>query len=143
MNIKEFRPISLIRSGYKTLAKVFTNRWKTVLRELSTQHVFIHGRQLHCVLIECLECRLRERNLGVLCKLDLEKTYDLVKLGFSPINTKKIWFWGQWLKWMYSCISNIQFSVLVNGTSIDFFASPRGLRQRSPLLFVFMMEDLV
>ena len=94
VNMKDFRPLSLIGSGYKTLAKVFTNRWKTILRELSTQNVFIHGRQLHCVLIECLKCRLRERNLRVLCKLDSEKTYDLVKLGFSPINTKQIWFWG-------------------------------------------------
>lgn len=69
VNIKDFRPISLIGSGYKTLAKVFTNRGKTVLRDLSTQNVFIHGRQLHCVLIECLECRLRERNLGCFANL--------------------------------------------------------------------------
>lgn len=32
--------------------------------------------------------------------------------------------------------------MLVNGTSIDFFVSPRDLRQRSPLIFVFMMEAL-
>ena len=49
----------------------------------------------------------------------------------------------KWCKWIHSCISTIQFSVLINGSLADFFGSSRGLRQGdplSPMLFLIMME---
>ena len=49
----------------------------------------------------------------------------------------------KWCRWIRTCISTIQFSVLVNGSLADFFGSSRGLRQGeplSPMLFLVMME---
>jgi hypothetical protein len=46
---------------------------------------------------------------------------------------------------MKTCISTVQFSVLVNGSPEGFFGSSRGLRQGdslSPLLFLLIMEVL-
>jgi len=43
------------------------------------------------------------------------------------------------------CISTIKFSILINGTPVDFFGSTRGVRQGdslSPLLFDIVMEAL-
>ena len=56
---------------------------------------------------------------------------------------KKIGFRVNWCRWIRTCISTVQFSILVNGSSAEFFGSSRGLRQGNPLflmLFLVMME---
>ena len=83
VNIKDFRPISLVGRVYKLLSKVLANRLRVVMDNLisETQNSFVGGRQiLDSVLIanECLDSRLKSRISGVVCKLDIEKAYDHV-----------------------------------------------------------------
>ena len=52
-------------------------------------------------------------------------------------------FGVRWCRWIHTCISTVQFSVLFNGSPVNFFGSSRGLRQGdplSPMLFLVMME---
>ena len=52
-------------------------------------------------------------------------------------------FGVRWCRWVHTCISIVQFSVLFNGSLVDFFRRSRGLRQGdplSPMLFLVMME---
>ena len=63
-NIRDFRPISLIGSVYKLLAKVLANWLKVVLDSLisESQNAFVGERKiLDLVLIanECLDSRLK------------------------------------------------------------------------------------
>ncbi|KAJ9680326.1 hypothetical protein PVL29_019595 [Vitis rotundifolia] len=82
--ISDFRPISLITSLYKIIAKVLSGRLRGVLHETihSTQGAFVQGRQiLDAVLIanEIVDERRRSGEEGVVFKIDFEKAYDHVR----------------------------------------------------------------
>uniref|UniRef100_A0A2N9IM54 non-specific serine/threonine protein kinase n=1 Tax=Fagus sylvatica TaxID=28930 RepID=A0A2N9IM54_FAGSY len=150
LNIRDFRPISLVGSMYKLLSKVLANRIRLVMESLisSSQNAFVGGRQtLDSVLIanECLDSRLKSSIPGILCKLDIEKAYDHVNWKCLLYLLERMGFGYRWCHWMKTCISTVQFSILVNGSFEGFFGSSRGLRQGdslSPLLFLLIMEVL-
>jgi hypothetical protein len=87
MDVRDFRPISLVGGIYKIISKVLANRFKSVVGKIisNTQNAFIGGRQiLDYVLIvnECVDSHIRSGEPELLCKLDLEKAYDHVNWDF-------------------------------------------------------------
>jgi hypothetical protein len=126
--MKDFRPISLVGGIYKIIAKVLANRLKGVLEKVisKTQSAFIKGRQiLDPILIanETLDCRLRLKEPGILCKMDVEKAYDYVNWDFLLYLLKRCGFGAKWCSWISYCISSARFSILVNGSPEGFLTA--------------------
>ena len=132
-DFKDLRPISFVRRLYKILTKVLANRIKRVMNKVisKTQNAFVEGRQiLDAVLIanEIVDSTLRRKKCGLLCKLDIEKAYDSISWEFLYQVMGKMGFSSRWMSWIKWCISTASFSVLINGSSVGFFQSSRGLR---------------
>ncbi|RVW30353.1 Transposon TX1 uncharacterized 149 kDa protein [Vitis vinifera] len=91
--ISDFRPISLITSLYKIIAKVLSGRLRGVLHETIhyTQGAFVQGRQILDAVLIANEIVDREEE----------------KKGFSP----------RWRKWMSGCLSSVSYAILVNGSA--------------------------
>ncbi|XP_024640624.1 uncharacterized protein [Medicago truncatula] len=105
-SLNEFRPISLVGSMYKILAKILANRLRQVVDE---------ARKLKKYLL--------------LFKVDFAKAYDSVDWGYLDEVMGSMSFPVVWRKWIKECVGTATASVLVNGSPTDEFHLERGLRQ--------------
>jgi hypothetical protein len=126
VDIKAFRPISLLSGVYKIVAKVFANMLKIVLEKIisKSENAFIRGRKIQdFVLIadQCLDSRIIFGEPDVLCKLDIKKAYDRVNWGFLLYVLRRCSFGEKWCNWIANCISLVHFYVLVNISTTGFF----------------------
>ena len=113
--MKDFRPISLVRSVYKLIVKVLANRLKKVMHGLvnTAQNAFVGGRQIldaSLVANEVIDSILRKKKRGLLCKLDIEKAYDQIDWSFVLNVLQRMGFGEKWSGWIKWCISIASFS---------------------------------
>jgi len=85
--LADFRPISLIGCMYKVLEKVLANRLHSVLGFVvsDAQSTFVRGKQIHDGILianEMVDEARRMKKELLLFKVDFEKAYDSVDLGY-------------------------------------------------------------
>ncbi|GLT47499.1 hypothetical protein SLA2020_211940 [Shorea laevis] len=145
VELKDYRPISLLGCVYKLLAKVLSNRLKSVMAEIvsDTQSAFVGGRQLVdsvLVLNEVVDEIKKRKQAAFVFKADFEKAYDHVDWSFLDWMMESFGFGTKWRGWIMECLSTARISVLVNGSPTREFEVGKGLRQGDPLSpFLFLM----
>ncbi|PKU59156.1 putative mitochondrial protein [Dendrobium catenatum] len=149
VNISDFRPISLCNVFYKIVAKLIANRLKPILPHIIhiSQAGFIAGRQSmdNIILANELLKVFRGSQKLFCAKLDIKKAFDSVSREFLLNRMKLKGFPDKFIDWIKGCISNVHFSICLNGSLEGFFSSSSGLRQGcplSPLLFCIAMDGL-
>nr|GEY90244.1 RNA-directed DNA polymerase, eukaryota [Tanacetum cinerariifolium] len=119
--VKDFRPISLIGSLYKIIAKILANCLVGVLEDIvsDVQSAFV--------------------------AVDFEKAFESVRWDYLDEVLKKFSFGDRWCGWIHSCLRSSKGSILVNGCPTKEFQFHKGLKQGDPLslfLFILIMESL-
>ncbi|GJV37172.1 RNA-directed DNA polymerase, eukaryota [Tanacetum coccineum] len=148
--VKDFRPISLIGSMYKIIAKILANRLVLVLGDLvnEVQSAFIADRQIldgPFILNEIVQWCQSKKKQSLVFKVDFEKAFDSVRWDYLDDILRRFGFGEKWCSWIQSCLRSSRGSVIVNGSPTEEFQFHKGLKQGDPLspfLFILVMETL-
>lgn len=139
VEIKDYRPISLMHSFGKLVAKCLARRLAMVLNELvhPPQSAFIQGRSIHdnfrAVQLTCKALHSKKASC-ILLKIDIAKAFDSVCWPFLLEVLQRLGFSRRWTDWMSILLGTASTRIMFNGRPGDRICHARGLRQgiRSP-----------
>ncbi|KAM0826331.1 hypothetical protein ACQ4PT_068947 [Festuca glaucescens] len=148
--VKDFRPISLIHSVAKLVAKVLSSRLAPRMAEIvgPQKSAFIRGRCLHdkFQLVQLTARKLHAlKREAVLLKLDITKAFGTVDWAFLLEVLAKLGFGHRWITMICGLLGTASTRVVVNDIAGGLIYNRRGLHQGdplSPLLFDTVMDVL-
>ena len=148
--IQNFRPISLLNTMYKLVAKVYANRMKPLLHHwiIPSQTGFVPNR---CILdniflaFESIEWALESKQEISMLLLDFEKAYDRVSWTFLKQTMERMGFRDTWIQQVMALNRSASATIIVNGEQSVPFKLQRSVRQGCPLtpyLFLLTVDVL-
>ncbi len=150
LDTKNWRPISLLCTDYKILAKILTNRLLVVLPSIvhPDQTCGVPGRfsgENVRVLKDIIDHSNRANSEAAIISLDQEKAFDRVDCTFMLRVLEKLNFGSSFRSWVKLLYTDIFSTVLVNDYVSELFPVTRGVRQGCPLLpllYVLVAETI-
>lgn len=149
--VENFRPIALLNTDRKVLAKILFNRLvKFAPRLLSEfQHCSIPGRSAISAVLNVREAVERGRAglwEGYMLSLDQAKAFDRVDHEYLWSVLSRYGLPGGFVNWLKTLYAEAESFPFVNGWSGPSFEVGSGVRQGcplSPLLYVFAIDPLL
>uniref|UniRef100_A0A4W5LRK9 Reverse transcriptase domain-containing protein n=3 Tax=Hucho hucho TaxID=62062 RepID=A0A4W5LRK9_9TELE len=150
LKLENYRPISVLNSDYKILAKILANRMKKVLNDIiaPTQNYSVPGRDIADTINtirDVINKMNRDKIGGIVLNVDLNKAFDRVEHDFMFRVMEKYGFGNRIIGWIKLLYKKATSRVKCNGVLTDSFIIERSVRQGCPisaLLFVLSVEPL-
>lgn len=150
LDIRNWRPISLLNVDYKLAARTIAGRLLRVIHLVveKDQTCGVPGRFIGenvAFLRDVVDFATLSNSPVALLSLDQEKAFDRVEWSFMRDTLLTMGFGPSFVSWVDLFYCNVQSAVDVNGHLSPFFALSRGVRQGcplSPLLYVLVAEVL-
>jgi len=148
--LNNWRPIILLGSIYKILAKTLTGRIQSALTHIirPNQTGFVEGRSILDNVFLAQEAlgwaEENEQDLVPLL-LDFKKAFDRIEWGILFMALAKLGFSGTCVSWVGSLYQAASFAIKVNGVARPDFQLARSVRQGCPLapyLFILTIDVL-
>jgi hypothetical protein len=132
-SMKKFRPISLLNCSFKIFTKVLTNRLAKIIDRLISyyQSAFIKGRFILESVVtahEVIHEVHKNKDKGLVLKLDYEKAYDKVNLEFLYEVLDLRFFNPIFIRFIKQITQGGSVGVKVNDIEGNFFLTGKGLR---------------
>ncbi len=129
-----WRPITLLGSLYKILAKTLARRLQVFLPNVIRpgQTGFVEGRSIldNTFLAQEAQDWAEESNQDlVILLLDFEKAFDRIEWGFLFEALARLGFCPQWIKWVSSLYGSASSTIKPNGVEGRTFPLARSVRQ--------------
>lgn len=148
--VKNYRPITLLTTDYKILAKCLAIRMKRFIHDLihPDQSGFLKGRNIGNnvrLIFDIIEHTQMYDIPGAIILLDIEKAFDSVSHKFLFQTLKQFNFGSKFIGWLMTLYSERQTYVMNNGYLTKRISMQRGIFQGcpiSPYLFLLVIEIL-
>jgi hypothetical protein len=149
-HLKNWRPLSLLNTDYKILAKTLATRLQSVVGNIihADQSGYIKGRFIGeniRTIIDTLQFTSTFDVSGYMIFLDFEKAFDSISWQFLFKALEASNFGDRFIKWIKILYNEPLLCVTNNGYASQFFPIGRGIRQGCPisaLLFLLVVESL-
>ena len=150
LELKNWRPLTLLPAFYKLVSGTLANRMSKTLPYIveADQQGFVSGRNISECLrttIDLIEYVNRNRVETLMVCIDFKKAFDSLDHDFIISVLNKFGFGPNFVTWVKTLLDDFKMRVLNGGSPGDHFASERGARQGDPissLLFIICIEIL-
>lgn len=147
----DWRPITLLNTSYKILAKALALRIKYLVPKLvrKDQSGFVHGRSIFDNILNVVGAMDYVRAEGIhaiMLGIDMDKAYDRVEWSYILAVLEQVGFGPSFRSMISMLFSNASANVLVNGAPRGSFNLRRSIRQGcpiAPLLYAIITEPLM
>uniref|UniRef100_A0A671PCM7 Reverse transcriptase domain-containing protein n=1 Tax=Sinocyclocheilus anshuiensis TaxID=1608454 RepID=A0A671PCM7_9TELE len=150
VELKNYRPITMLNTDLKILSKVLANRLKEVMPSIieTNQAYSIKGRDIADTTMsikDTIRYITEKKKDGFIISLDFEKAFDRVEHDFLFGVLKSFGFGGNFIKWVKILYKGALTRVKCNGFLTECFKLTRSIRQGCPLsalLYALVAEPL-